>query len=192
MIRILGPKDPKNGMVINTTSRDKRWGKQLSPFFLGPVKIMLDEYNIDCRNMENAWQYSKVYKEHLGHYEEWKMWALRGYMNPRAQRYPMGKGAVPEFSYWRGKKLTYIQARKAIYIPQYARLVSQTSAFKTLKEMHESGTNFGLWDFDGYRYDKLGMSFHDVIHSEDHKMGHAFVIAMLLEDYIDEQGKVCK
>ena len=189
-VRVLGPKDPKSGMIFNVTSHSTDMGRQCSPFLMGPVPVELDGKTWNARNMENAWQYSKVYKEHLGNYEKWKIWALGGFVNPRAIRYPMGKGAKPEFHYWKGEKLAYIQARKKIYIPEYAKLVVQTNAFRTLRDMYKSGRPVALWDFDGYNHRKLDMSFHEVIHCETRTMGHAFVIAMLLERYIDECGNV--
>ena len=37
-----------------------------------------------------------------------------------------------------------------------------------------------LWDFDGYDYVAKRMSLNDVINEPKKKMGHAFVLAMLL------------
>jgi hypothetical protein len=41
-----------------------------------------------------------------------------------------------------------------------------------------------LWDFDGYDYQAFGLTFDQVINDPVRKMGHAFVIAMLLEGYL--------
>ena len=41
-----------------------------------------------------------------------------------------------------------------------------------------------LWDFDGYDHKMLNLTFDQVINDPDKKMGHAFVIAMLLEGHI--------
>jgi hypothetical protein len=35
----------------------------------------------------------------------------------------MGRGAKPEYSLWDGERLDYIEARKRIYAPLYARAV---------------------------------------------------------------------
>jgi len=61
---------------------------------------------------------------------------------------------------------------------------------KKLKEMYETdveilGEDLYLLDFDGYDHKELDMSYDDVINCEKRKMGHAFVLAMLLEKYID-------
>ena len=97
----------------------------------------------------------------------------------------MGKGRKPEYSWWNGKRLSYTEARKEIYIPLYSQSVSQTDAFHELKEVHESEEDIWLWDFDAYDHRALGMSWDDVIDCETRKMGHAFVLAMLLEGFYE-------
>ena len=124
-------KHPPGTLVISTTHRDC---VDLSPFALGPVKLW-GKYS--SMNMENAWQFSKVYPE-AGHWRNgrpsfvWFMWAKRGWADQRAHRYPMGKGAIPAGSWWDGELLGYIEARKAIYAPLYAELVQRTPTFKRL------------------------------------------------------------
>jgi hypothetical protein len=40
----------------------------------------------------------------------------------------LASGAKPEYSYWAGKKYGYVAARKLIYAPLYASLVSPCSS----------------------------------------------------------------
>lgn len=184
MINICGPREPRRKDAINTTSRSSDWGRGFSPFFLGPVPTCAGLYSY---NMENAWQYAKVYECHVDSKgdpsPDYFAWAKVGWKSQRAHRYPMGKGAKPLYSYWNGKKLTYIEARKAIYIPLYSEAVAKTEAFAKLKEASQNG-DVWLWDFDGYDYRKLGMTLEDVMNCEDRSMGHAFVLAMMLEGVI--------
>ncbi len=109
-----GPDEP-NKTVINTTSRSTTWSKGLSPFFCGPCDLY-DIYN--SKNVENAWQYAKVYAQHVdadqNPTESYFLWAQGGWNKKIADRYPMGKGAKPLYSYWNGEKLPYIDARKKI------------------------------------------------------------------------------
>ena len=153
----------------------------MSPFFLGPVELY-DGYV--AKNVENGWQFSKVYEEDAdgdkpgSSYWTWAQW---GWMQDYAYRYPKGKGAKPLFAWWGGEKLDYIEARKKIYCPLYAKAVERTPAFRKLKELHEAGSVM-LFDFDCYDHLALGMNYEDVLNSEDKKMGHAFVLSMLLED----------
>lgn len=184
MIHMIGPRNRVTGKtVINTTSRSATdWSRGLSPFFLGPVKLYGDYI---AKNVENAWQYTKVYDRHIENgepHQAYFEWASRGWLSEEAHRYPMGKGAKPEYSYWDGQKLTYVEARKKIYAPLYAGAVEHTDAFKKLKEIYEQEKEIWLWDFDAYDHHKLGMSYQDVINCDTRKMGHCFVLGMLLEN----------
>jgi hypothetical protein len=171
----------KRGIYIDTTSVSNPVYSQLSPFLIGPCSL----YGGYCsRNMENAWQYSKVYKKYIDSNNdptpEYFKWAENGWNLHRAIRYPMGKGSIPEYCWWDGKKLGYIDSRKTIYAPLYARLVVNTLAFKTLKEYLNKGEDVYLLDYDAYRHRDVGMTLSDVLNFPAKKMGHAFVLMMLL------------
>jgi len=186
MIKVIGPNypTPANGIIINTTSRSDNWSKGLSPFFLGPVDLYGSYVS---KNVENAWQYSKVYEyytENNEPNERYFNWAQEGWNNIKAVRYPMGKDVKPLYSYWDGQKLSYIEARSKIYIPLYAEAVKKTFAFKKLKEISEAEELVYLWDFDGYNHKDLNLSYEEVINNSDRKMGHGFVLSMLLDSYI--------
>ncbi len=189
MLYVIGPKYPvpEGAEVINTTSRSENWSRGLSPFFVGPVDLY-DNYK--SVNVENAWQFSKVYYNHVDENdnptEKYFEWAKKGWESIKAYRYPMGKGMTPLFSYWDGEKLSYTEARKKIYIPLYAKAVQKSFAFQKLKKMHEENRDLYLWDFDGYNHKALGLTYEQVINDPNRKMGHAFVIAMLLEGYLHE------
>lgn len=180
-------KIPDNAICVNTTSRSNNWSRDLSPFVLGPV----DLYNgYIAENVENAWQYSKVYYDYLDDNgdpsEEYWKWAKKGWSNNYANRYPMGKGMVPEYSYWNGEKLSYIEARKKIYIPIYGNAVKDIYAFRKLKKLASEDKDMYLIDFDGYNHKRIGMSYHEVINSKTKKMGHAFVLAMMLDGFFNK------
>ena len=166
--------------MVDVTSWSNGWGQELSPFLLGPVPLY------DGREaclMENAWQYSKVYGRHDAGGKPGKAyweWAEAGWASNRPVRYPMGRGAVPAYSWWDGRKLDYVQARKIIYAPSYAKLAQETEAFKKLQKLYEEG---GVWlsDFDVYDYQPMGMSLKDVIECTSRKCGHGFILAMMLK-----------
>lgn len=169
-------------LVVNVTSRDAR-GKELSPFFLGPVQAG----RIEFYNFENLWQYSKVYPS-LGHLgtdglpsEVWHDWFAGGAKRRRAERYPAGKGAVPAYTWSRGRCWSYTSARKLIYIPEYAKLAAETKLFRKLQEAYDDGAHIVLQDFDAYDHLALHYSWEQVMNDATRKMGHGFVIAMMLE-----------
>lgn len=184
MIIVIGPKDRNNaiGEIINTTSSSNTWSKGLSPFFLGPVYLY---QNFVAKNVENAWQFSKVYKTHLDENEnpstDYFIWAQNGWNSSWGIRYPMGKGKVPEYSFWNGEKLNYIEARKRIYIPLYASAVKNSQAFLQLEEIYLKNKVLTLFDFDGYYVQVNSIDDLIKIVNDPHKkMGHAFVLSMLL------------
>ncbi len=198
-------KAPKDYEIVDTTSNSGKWSG-LSPFRLGPIST---KWGIDARNFENLWQYAKVYHEHCGGdvhnatlrrcfgpdktladvnvypTPEYYRWAREGWNNPRAVRYPMGKGAAPLFSWWEGRALGYIKARKAIYAPYYAHYVMQTDAWQALKDRYQDvffnyAPPIALRDYDGYNHIAQGKTLTQVLNDPSKKMGHAFVLAALL------------
>lgn len=196
MIRVLSKFEPNTygGVEVDTTSRGGF--KDLSPFYLGPYgwfDPMLNNH-MSARNMENLWQYSKVYPEHTtsdgGLLNEWFAWSQKGYNTQKANRYPLGKGRKPLYSYWKGELLDYISAREKIYIPAYAALVIRTKSYAQLYKWIIEGYGIILRDFDGYDHKALGMSLNDVINNTNKPMGHAFVLYGLLTGLITAQGVI--
>ena len=93
----------------------------------------------------------------------------------------MGKGSVPEYSWWGFEKLSYIEARQFIYLPIYVTAVLKSPAWRQLAALYRASDEIVLWDFDGYDYHRLGMTFKDVLLDPTRKMGHALILAALLE-----------
>lgn len=135
---------PTGVPVISTVAKSKEyWQSDLSPFKLGPCDLY-DDYT--SWNVENAWQFSKVYKPYLDFSESkegrileayWD-WAIDGWNDRRAHRYPMGKGQKPEFSIWDYQRMGYIQARKHIYGPLYAEAVQKTDGWRKLRRLYRN------------------------------------------------------
>lgn len=173
---------PQDAVIVDTTSNSGDF-RELSPFVL----------RVPFRGMsvifENLWQFSKVYKNQVlsidGYPDaSWYKWSEKGMALDRAVRYPMGKGAVPLYSFWDGEKLGYIEARKKIYAPIYAESVDKTGAAYRLEGLYSNCLNTGkdliLLDYDAYDYEALNMTLKDVINNPNRKMGHAFVLMMML------------
>jgi hypothetical protein len=184
-VTIIGPRDPRVLDAINTTTHSTNWGKGLSPFIVGPVPLYQGAVTTQAWNVENAWQYSKVYQAHAdpagNPTDAYFKWAKDGWDNHWANRYPMGKGAKPLYCLWAGKHLGYIEARKRVFARLYATTVVQTKAFDQLLKLYKEQKDITLWDFDGYDHRALGMTYQDVLNCETRTMGHAFILAMLLE-----------
>lgn len=174
--------------VIDTTSRSTNWSRGLSPFYCGPVNLY-DGYS--AYNVENGWQYSKCYYNHVDANDnptaDYFKWADAGWRSIKANRYPMGKGSKPLYSFWDGDKLGYIEARQRIYIPLYSEAVKKTYAFKKLKEIYSevksnSIETLYLKDFDAHNLpDDYDYTYSKLWNNPNIKVGHAYVLAMLLE-----------
>ncbi len=174
---------PKDAVVVDTTSNTDHILRQLSPFIL---------FAPPAKNFENLWQFSKVYKQHLGEdglpNEEWYRWRNEGYADTKAHRYPMGKGAKPEYTYWVKNVIyfvmDYITARKELYIPYYSHNVITTNSFQKLAQLKVECDFYHkvlvLLDYDAYDHQALGMTLKDVVNNPDKKCGHAFVLVSLL------------
>ena len=98
--------------------------------------------------------------------------------NPRAVRYPMGRGATPLYSLLGGEHLDYVRARRWIYIPLYRNSVRKTESWRELKDRFRARGEITLWDFDGYN--RGNKTLREVLNDPTRKMGHAFVLAMML------------
>ena len=193
MIQVIGPKDrPYPGfLVVNTTSRSPQtWSRDLSPFYLGPVDLYDSHVS---QKMENGWQFSKVYCDHLeedGRISEryWE-WARKGWQSDWAHRYPMGKGTKPLFSLWDGERLDYLSARERIYLPLYVQAVVRTEAFQKLVDLAEK-KNIAIFDFDSYDLNERETTLGEAFRDPSRKFGHGFVLYGLLTGEIDPKGRV--
>lgn len=183
-IKVVGPRDSRASYedltTIFTVSRAEDWQRELSPFHLGPIPLY-DGTSARC--LEGAWQFAKCYAQHLSPdgavLPAYWSWARRGWSS-HAIRYPMGKGAKPEFCLWDGQRLGYVDARKRVYWRLYRDAVRETGAWRRLVELHGRGP-MALWDFDGFDHDSQRMPLSEVIEQTKRPMGHAFVLkAMLL------------
>lgn len=210
-------------IVIMMKSHSKWY--PLSPYFLK------DE---DGYILENLWQFSKCYRKvpksiqrysrydptviweypeetHLDEdgnpNKNYYRWRLLGFNNYYAVRYPVGynyrKGVL--FSIDKeGKRHNYIEARKAIYVPEYVKAAKKTPQFAELRGMLEKGTNLLICEVDGphqecvqYYHDKYGTpldmiegncvdakrEYLDVFLNDDkHPYGHGYCLAGALLD----------
>ena len=92
---------------------------------------------------------------------------------------------IPVFSYYRDQRLSYVEARKKMYIPWYAELVKDTRSFKYLKERFDIGISLIILDPDGQNRDieilKLNKeNMKEKINDKNFIFGHGFVLGCVL------------
>lgn len=185
-IQIVGPReiralDRREILCVDTTAKTG-WSAGLSPFVLGPCALYGGR---TASVMENAYQFSKVYPDHLdadgNPGAAYWAWAEEGWRDPVAHRYPRGKGAKPAYAWWDGQKLGYLEARLQIYFTLYRDAVAGGAAFRRLQTAAREHDAIALFDFDGFDHDAAGMSLAEAFLVDRRPVGHAFVLkAMLL------------
>lgn len=211
--QVRSPRDPAEyAAVVDTTPQSpEAWSRALSPFSLGPVSIWPGNVWRSSANVENAWQFSKVYADQLdppaspgaaplpglAH----ARWAREGWADPRAQRYPRGRGARPLYFLHRGRRLDPVAARLYLYVPLYLEglCVSPEArgAYARLFAEHaaagRAGAPLTLLDHDGYDPlaggegpDDGAETFAAVLLNPRKKAGHAFILAALLDGTFTE------
>ena len=211
-----------------SNNKDEVMNHGLSPFYLGPVEcydgLVAKRFELawQCAKVYPTLkdQKGKVRPEYSQliaddglpgpDYFKWRdeMWAKTEaeFHAPGDMRRPAGKGNSKncKYAWWKVegefRKLGYVAARKAIYIPLYAKAVVKTEAYRRLVELRDAGKNLMLIDFDGYNpyhphygfgSDDSVRTYNDVIHCPLLLMGHGFTLAMLLEGLIRvENGEV--
>lgn len=186
-------KAPDNALDIDVTSRSNTWSRGLSPFIIEGGTVWTGD---TAKNVENLWQYSKVYDCHVDNNgepnEEWLKWAKKGWNTKAGVRYPMGRDAKPLYSYWNGKKFNYLEAKEKLYVKMYYRSVKKTEAYKRLSDLYQECLKqdipLVLRDFDSYNHIKLNITPYEVLKNEKKKFGHGFVLMFMLLDLLDERG----
>jgi len=170
---------------VNVCSGAPGVWRQLSPMLLGPVRF--EEHFPDghteirtARCFENAWQSAKVHPGEEGPdgfpTPEWYARRARICADTRGHRY-VKRGVKPLYAFWRGRKLSYDDARRHVYIPLYARLVRATEAWKRLRAIVcEDGYNVTLVGFDGRAFARLSDELEDL----SRPFGHELVLCAML------------
>jgi len=177
---------PEDVLIIDITSRSQTWGKYLSPFNLGPIQLY-DGYW--AYNLENAYQFAKVYPEHVDFDNNVKLsyfeWAIKGWLNKKPIKYPFGAWNKGLFHLWENKRLSHLEAQNQIFLPLYKEAVIKTTAFNRLKELYaESKKDIILLDFEGFDYRFLNLSLEDVKNSGAYPVGQGFALMMIFEGII--------
>lgn len=173
---------PPGSNVLNVTSRSKTWTKRFSPMVRDELPLQL--YGYESWTVENLWQYSRKYPGQDDSHA-WNEWRIAGYSSERGVRYPMGRGAVPEFSFITRSlgRMGLVAARKAIYIPAYFQKLQRFCWKETemlIGEIRKG--DLWIWDFD-VTNNHAG-SWESIVADETRSMGHGFVLIHWIEELL--------
>ena len=198
---------------VTSAGHDEQMREDFSPFYLGPVTA---SDGLVANNFEAFWQYGKVYplvydahKVPVPGVDEkgdptpafWD-WRRRFYTtaDPKSARHPEFPKPIRHkdclymvyFEDGRLQKLDYVSSRKKVYIPEYAKMVVKTPSFLKLKELVDAGEKIGLADFDCWNYYgkdlDQNVSIKAIVDNPAYKVGHSYVIKMLLQGDIEVVG----
>lgn len=180
---IAGPVDLYDGTQFFTPKAVCDLKDAISDSIHIPFKNAIPGHVSQC--IENAWQYCKVYGEMTDENGEptaeyWE-WAQEGWANPKAKRFPLGKGCKPSYSLWAGKHLGYMDARLTIYCTLYAKAMEGNPWFEKLKQMTLSNSELILSDPDAPDFSEdSSKTLKEVLFDTSKPLSHSVVLAMLL------------
>jgi hypothetical protein len=183
----------------------------LGPVYTYKIEKKYIKWDIYGLNIEDCWQCSKVYPAHLENIDHtksnkwlknWEQYSKIGRFSNEARRHRIPKGKwidkmqqithknknIPLFSYFEGEKLSYIQARKKMYMLWYEQLCKKQNTFLDLYHRHLNGENFILFDYDGLQHDKYNFDINKellikLIDNNNIPFGHGLVLACCLLDF---------
>lgn len=165
-------------MIFDVTSRvtsnkafmekHPNFAKELSPFFVGPLT---SSDGVRAEIFEIFWQCGKVYPCHDDNgkpnaaFFEWRSYfysqtkCSKGLMRHSCKSLGYEHSDTRYFAYFDKEKgeyvpLYYVEARKKVYFPEYAKLIYNTESFKYLKSLVDSGKKIALVDFDACNYNE--------------------------------------
>lgn len=165
-------------MIFDVTSRVTRnkefmekhpsFAQDLSPFFVGPVT---GADGVEAKIFEIFWQCGKVYPCHddngkpNARYFEWRNYfysqteCTKDLMRHTCKSIGYEHKDARYFAYFdKGKgeyiPLGYVEARKKVYFPEYAKLIYNTESYQYLKSLVDSGKKIALVDFDACNYNE--------------------------------------
>lgn len=185
---------------IDVTSRSTTWGKALSPMLLNPGPFV----NGTAKNVENAWQYSKIYSYHWD--DELKRpkpsywdWREEGFRNWKGIRYPFGKenrdkvvGAWVGKECEQGRLLSYVEAKKELYIPLYLQALRASPVYGTfikfIADAYHTDTNLVFRDFDVFNHYEKGLALPQIASSPDLRYGHGFILVSEALRFIESES----
>ena len=166
-------------MIFDVTSRvtinkafmeeHPNFAKELSPFFVGPLT---SSDGVRAEIFEIFWQCGKVYPCHDDNgkpndaYFEWRNYfysqteCTKDLMRHSCKSLGYEHSDTRYFAYFDKEKgeyvpLYYVEARKKVYFPEYAKLIYNTESFQYLKSLVDSGKKIALVDFDACNYNEL-------------------------------------
>lgn len=191
---------------VNATSGNQgKWG-DLSPMKLGPFYLTErlqpltyypngvhpgfeaygDKQRAFIYNLENAWQFSKVYDvDVINNVVQPSFFQRRakGFADSSPHRRALPKAkATAVAAYWDGKLYDYLTSRY-YYCSMYEQLARLTSAYSELEQLYKSGVNLQILGYDGRDVEVTESSMKTAFIDTSCPFGHELVLCCMLKGY---------
>lgn len=173
--------------IFNPTGWKDLW--RLSPFSVVPGGISVPGLRgTSSQTVENAWQFLKLWPGEPGWLEED---ARAAFDSPCAIRFPRGRHVRAIGAYWGedGSTLSYVEARRRIYVPAYRQLLQQPDRVAIIDRLRQAAMAqpVCVHDFDSYRLADVGLKTPaEALYSEARPFAHAFLVALAVQGQLDD------
>jgi hypothetical protein len=182
---------PPGALVVDVTSaqaKGSKYRRDFSPMHIDPARPYKAPDGLIYANFEHFWQGGKRYAGIAPR-------AVRDFFHAATQphrRYPGSKGRTVLHAQWdiTGKSgpMGYVRSRREVYVPYYSAHIAQSESVRELRDRVERGESVVVYDFDGPRTDKGGVScelftpelFACRIKDERFPFGHGYVVAAMI------------
>ncbi len=175
---------PAGSVTVDATSLQSK--NSINRRDLSPMSPFVTYNEFYC--FENYWQSLRVY-EHLADKRPQFIAWWQALKRPK-RRYPGTKGKKVLYASRPGveEKLTYVESRKKIYVPEYYEMVKNREAITTARNQLKSGRDICVVDIDGPRADDGTPLCHEItldylkekIDDEKFPFGHGYIVASLI------------
>ena len=147
---------------------------------LGPIKHD-DEDLPYCNNLENYFQYNKVYEKEVDSNgkikKEFYEMRIKGYKDDKPHRRKYTKQDKCLYSLWKDKKYNYIESRY-FYCHYYEMLAKKEDDYKHLVKLINKGYNIMICGYDAYEMNENNVK--ESYLSVDKPFGHERVLYTML------------
>jgi len=173
------------GECVDVNTKFGRF-QDLSPMRIGPCRTYT---GAEALRFENLWQYSLVRKHQLDEdnsptidYIEWRE---DGWSRRVANMHPFT--SEPLYCFWDDQLLSLPVGKKTVYAVEYIKHVVCTDAWEDLRNMYEINHHLTLVDvINGFDYTENNIPLEDILDYDDIPISNTFVLAMMLENKLED------
>ena len=172
---------PPNATYLNVTSAQQHNANRRD---FSPMTAVEGSYK-GFWNFESYWQSGKVF-EGIDPNEVREYWLN---LKEAKRRYPKSKDRRVLYCQWpHTEKLSYVESRKQVYLPEYYNLIKDREQTKFWRQYVKDGNDVVIYDFDGPRDENKNPLcleftkelFLEKLQDENFSFGHGYIVALLL------------